>query len=119
MGGLGIEIPSEISDVHYINSRSITSQLVTQIVTQSQTSMVNVELLKQAKLKVQSDKNARHKASVETLSDLTNIPQKFLFSLRERVLSMSDNSSFGSLAYRAAADSTVRRGIRPIFYFNS
>ena len=84
MGGLGIEIPSEISDVHYINSRSITSQLVTHIETHSQTSMLNVELLKLAKLKVQSDKNVRHKALVETLSDSLNVLQKLLVSLTKR-----------------------------------
>ena len=42
-GGLGILIPSEVSDVYYVNSRYMTTGLVQKIVHQKQTEVANYE----------------------------------------------------------------------------
>ena len=81
LGGLGLPIPSKMSDDQYSNSRLITRQLVAQIKSQSRSNMVDPELLRKDKLKVCTDKARDQKASFESLSDSLSESEKHLVSL--------------------------------------
>ena len=60
MGGLGIDIPSEICLVQYENSKLITAQLVEQIKLQSPCSTINSQILNTARREVMQDKKTKN-----------------------------------------------------------
>ena len=81
LGGLGIEIPSKISSVQYENSRLVTKQLVDQIMSQSQSNIVNDLELKSVKQKVVVNKVERQKALLDSLTEHLSPDQKKLLEL--------------------------------------
>ena len=52
LGGLGVDIPSEICQIQYENSRLVTSQLIEQIKLQSSDNIVDTRVLDAARRKV-------------------------------------------------------------------
>ena len=81
LGGLGIEIPSKISNIQYENSRLITKQLVDQIMIQSPSNTVVEQDLKLVKQKMVSSKVERQKLLLDSLSDQLSSDQKKLLDL--------------------------------------
>ena len=72
LGGLGIDVPSSMSQTQYDNSRLITQQLVEQLKSQSSTSQVDSQILQAARRKIVSDKAGRNKLLVESIK--TELP---------------------------------------------
>jgi hypothetical protein len=85
LGGLGIDVPSSMSQTQYDNSRLVTQQLVEQLKSQSSTSQVDSQVLQAARRKIVSDKAGRNKLLVESIK--TELPadrlKVFEFSCEE------------------------------------
>ena len=67
LGGLGIKIPSKISDIHYANSRSVTSQMTNQILAQSHVNTIDLNMLKESKQRVISEKVSCQKTILDNI----------------------------------------------------
>ena len=77
LGGLGVDIPSEICQIQYENSRLVTSQLIEQIKLQSSDNIVDTRVLDAARRKVVSNKVQRNKICLEAIkSELSPEKQK-------------------------------------------
>ena len=81
LGGLGIDIPSKISEVPYENSRLVTKQLVNQIMSQSSQNMVVDSILKGVKQQVVSNKVNRQNAFLKSVVAQLSADQKRLLEL--------------------------------------
>lgn len=67
LGGIGIIIPSRISDIQYTNSRVVTEDLTLHVKSQNSSGIVDPEKTKQIMQKIKNDKNLRNKAAIETV----------------------------------------------------
>ena len=87
MGGLGIIIPSEISDIYYQNSRGLTTEIVTRIVNQhDQQTTTNVnEAQNKNKHNIRSEKNKREEEKLAYVKSTLNIQKtKLLEAITEK-----------------------------------
>ena len=67
LGGLAIEVPSNLAEFQYANSRLVTRQLVAQIKSQSSDNTIDQQVLRTDKQHLVREKNERLKAFVEDL----------------------------------------------------
>ena len=80
LGGLGINIPSELADVYYLNSKKMTEVLVEGIVNQHVPDFTPRENnSKQVKASIQADKTRREEEKVEYVKSQLNTTQMKIF----------------------------------------
>ena len=75
LGGLGINIPSEIADIYYHNSKKMTRGLVEQILYQHNPADIPTSTEKPASVQIRDDKTEREAAKVTWLKQQLN-PEK-------------------------------------------
>ena len=84
-GGLGLNVPSEMCRIQYINSLAVTKSLVNHIVNQKDILDLDEETIKHAKRKIKNDKVKRNADKLEDLRQQMNQDHKKLLEITSEI----------------------------------